>query len=146
MLTIHNEEITRRKEFQLNFESHFLSSLFPGMEDLPPAFATEAPCIFDSNLPKLTLEDIELLKQELPELVENINIPDLTAVNNLFLVKSFIKNDIDKVDDRAVEEKIVQVVNEVGLASNLDRNLLKPAENEYCLPPHGIPALKDLDR
>lgn len=146
VLTIHNDEITRRKDFQVQFETHFLSSLFPGIEDMPPSFATEAPSIFDSNLPKLTIEDIEQLKRELPHLAENVSIPDITAITNLFLVKSFVKTDLGKIDDRAVEEKIVQVVNEVGLASNLDRNLLKPAESETCLTAHGIPHLKDLDR
>ncbi|KAK4880673.1 hypothetical protein RN001_008819 [Aquatica leii] len=146
LLTIHNDEITRRKEFQSSFEHHFLSSLFPGMEDVPPSFAIEAPSIFDSGLPKLTIEDLEQLKCDLPDLSENINIPDITCINNLFLVKSIVKTDLEKGDERGVEEKIVQVVNEVGLGSNLDHNLLKPSENEPNAPIHGIPFLKDLDK
>ncbi|KAF5305192.1 hypothetical protein FQA39_LY09280 [Lamprigera yunnana] len=146
LLTIHNEEITRRKEFQSNFENHFLSSLFPGMEDLPPSFAIEAPSIFDSSLPKLTIEELEQLKQDFPDLAENINIPDIAAINNLFLAKSIVKTDLEKTDDLGVEEKIVQVVNEVGLGSNLDQNLLKPTENEPIAPIHGIHFLKDLDK
>ncbi|KAK5646238.1 hypothetical protein RI129_004702 [Pyrocoelia pectoralis] len=146
LLTIHNDELTRRKEFQSSFENHFLSSLFPGMEDLPPSFAVEAPLIFDSNLPKLTVEDLEHLKRDLPDLSENVAIPDIAAINNLFLLKSIAKTDIEKVDERGVDEKIVQVVNEVGLASNLDQNLLKPVDTEPCLASHGIPYLRDLDR
>ncbi|KAF5307853.1 hypothetical protein FQR65_LT06585 [Abscondita terminalis] len=143
LLTIHNDEITRRKEFQASFENHFLSSLFPGMEDLPPSFAIEAPPIFDSSLPKLSIEDLEQLKRDLPDMSENINIPDISSINNLFLIKSIVKTDLEKADDRGVEEKIAQVVNEVGLASNLDHNLLKTVESERNVP---IPFLKDLDK
>lgn len=53
----------------------------------------------------------------------------------------------DKVDERAVEEKLVQAVSDAGLASNLDRGLLKPSENETFLSAHaGLPHLKDLDK
>lgn len=53
LLTVHNEELERRREFQNKFDGHFLSSLFPGLEDLPPPFATQAPSTFDSSLPKV---------------------------------------------------------------------------------------------
>lgn len=53
LLTVHNEEITRRREFQSKFEGHFLNNLFPGLEDLPPSFATQAPTVFDNGLPKV---------------------------------------------------------------------------------------------
>lgn len=148
LLTIHNEEVTRRKEFQAQFEGHFLNSLFPGMEDLPPPFATQAPTIFDSVLPNIVEEDVERLRKELPELAEHLNAPDMTAVMNFFLTKS-VKNDLalDKGDDdatKAVEEKLVQVVSDVGLGSNLDRNLLNTTNEPTNI--HGLPHLKDLDR
>lgn len=53
LLAIHNEEVARRKDFQGQFEGHFLSTLLPGMEDLPPPFATQAPSPFDLDLPKV---------------------------------------------------------------------------------------------
>lgn len=49
----HSDEIAKRKNFQSKFEGHFLSQLFPGLEDLPPAFAIKAPSTFDHNLPKV---------------------------------------------------------------------------------------------
>ncbi|XP_018567229.1 RB1-inducible coiled-coil protein 1 isoform X2 [Anoplophora glabripennis] len=148
LLTIHNEEVTRRKEFQAQFEGHFLTSLFPGMEDLPPSFATQAPSMFDSSLPKITVDDVDRLKKELPDLADNLNIPDTSAITNFFLIKSLVKKEEEKVDETvAVEEKLVQAVNEVGLASNLDHNLLKATGSEPCLTTaHGLPHLKDLDR
>jgi len=53
LLTIHTEELARRREFQSKFDGHFLNTLFPGLEDTPPPFATQAPSVFDSGLPKV---------------------------------------------------------------------------------------------
>lgn len=53
MMARHSDEIAKRKNFKSQFEGHFLSPLFPGLEDIPPAFATRAPSIFDHNLPKV---------------------------------------------------------------------------------------------
>ena len=52
-LAVHSEELNRRREFQSKFEGHFLNTLFPGLEDTPPPFATQAPPAFDSGLPKV---------------------------------------------------------------------------------------------
>lgn len=145
LLTIHNEEVTKRKEFQSVFEGHFLNALFPGMDDLPPNFATQAPSIFDSSLPKISDEDVEHLKTALPELTANLTVPDMSSITNFFLVKSMVKNELDKTDDRGMEEKLVQVVSDVGLASNLDQKLLKPNDTETYVV-HGISHLKDIDR
>lgn len=148
LLTIHNEEMTRRKDFQAQFDGHFLNTLFPGMEDLPPSFATQAPSIFDSNLPKITIEDLEELKNQLPELSENIALPDISAITSFFVMKSPGKTELDKADDKTgVEEQLVRAVSEVGLSSNLDENLLKPTENEPCLAAlSGLTHLKEIDR
>jgi RB1-inducible coiled-coil protein 1 len=54
LLTIHNEEVMRRQDFAAAFEGHFLCTLFPGMNDMPPTYATEAPSLFDSSLPNLS--------------------------------------------------------------------------------------------
>ena len=54
LLTIYNEETLRRQEFNYTFDGHFLNTLFPGIEDNPPEFATIAPSVFDSSLPHLT--------------------------------------------------------------------------------------------
>lgn len=44
----------RRQEFRYGFDGHFLNTLFPGIDDFPPKFATEAPQVFDTELPQLT--------------------------------------------------------------------------------------------
>lgn len=55
LLTVHSEELARRREFQSKFDGHFLNTLFPGLEDTPPPFATQAPSVFDNGLPKVDL-------------------------------------------------------------------------------------------
>lgn len=54
--TIYSEEIEHRKKFKAQFDGHFLSCLFPGLEDMPPNFATQAPPLFDNNLPAVRVE------------------------------------------------------------------------------------------
>ncbi|XP_067001490.2 RB1-inducible coiled-coil protein 1 isoform X2 [Anabrus simplex] len=88
LLAIHNEEVAKRKEFQTQFEGHFLNTLFPGMEDCPPPYATQAPSLFDSKLPKLSIEDLEQLRSELPEFNMTVSLPDLGAITQFFLVRS----------------------------------------------------------
>lgn len=137
--------MTRRKDFQSQFDGHFLNALFPGMSDLPPSFATQAPSIFDSSLPIITVDDIERLKTIIPDLTDTLTVPDLSGIN-FFMTKS-IKNESDKVEDIGIEEKLVQVVSDVGLSSNFDKNLLKANESETCLATlPNITQIKEIDR
>lgn len=147
LLTIHNEEVTRRKEFQAQFEGHFLNSLFPGLHDLPPSFATQAPSLFDTSLPKITEEDIDRLKLVLPDLVEHLNVPDISAITNFFLIKSIAKRDEEKQymsenykaveeQDFESEEKTIDAVANDVVNSNLECGKTVKA----------LPHLKDFDR
>nr|XP_050846104.1 RB1-inducible coiled-coil protein 1 isoform X8 [Vespula vulgaris] len=88
LLTVHTEELARRREFQSKFDGHFLNTLFPGLEDTPPAYATEAPSVFDNGLPKLTASDMESLRSQLPGLALSISTPDLNSITQFFLSKS----------------------------------------------------------
>lgn len=54
MITTYNDELLRRQEFAASFNGHFLCNLFPGMNDVPPSYATEQPSEFDSSLPKIS--------------------------------------------------------------------------------------------
>ncbi|XP_018375015.1 PREDICTED: RB1-inducible coiled-coil protein 1 isoform X2 [Trachymyrmex cornetzi] len=88
LLTVHSEELARRREFQSKFDGHFLNTLFPGLEDTPPPFATQAPSVFDNGLPKLTANDMESLRSQLPDLALTISTPDLSSITQFFLSKS----------------------------------------------------------
>ncbi|XP_071633138.1 uncharacterized protein Atg17 isoform X2 [Temnothorax longispinosus] len=95
LLTVHNEELARRREFQSKFDGHFLNTLFPGLEDTPPPFATQAPSVFDNGLPKLTADDMESLRSQLPDLALTISTPDLRSITQFFLSKSFTEGSTD---------------------------------------------------
>lgn len=86
--SIHSEEMKRRQEFNTNFEGHFLNILFPGMADMPPAFANENPLIFDARLPNITRSDIDVLTTHLPEMASQIQLPDMEPVIYFFVSRS----------------------------------------------------------
>lgn len=69
-------EVSSRNEFNTHINNHFVRTLFPGLEDLPPPFAVEAPQTFDLFLPTLSLEDIKYLRELLPELNEMLELPN----------------------------------------------------------------------
>ncbi|XP_058121010.1 RB1-inducible coiled-coil protein 1 isoform X2 [Anopheles coustani] len=88
LMTIHNEEVMRRQEFTSQFEGHFLSTLFPGMNDMPPSYAIQAPSVFDSSLPALDKQDLRELSRFLPELTEKIPLPNIASVIDFFQTRS----------------------------------------------------------
>lgn len=76
-LSVHNGEIAQRKTFSESCEGHFLALLFPGIVDqFSPSFATCSPPAFDTNLPPVTIEDLEKLKQALPSLWSTLKLPE----------------------------------------------------------------------
>ncbi|XP_031785297.1 RB1-inducible coiled-coil protein 1 isoform X2 [Nasonia vitripennis] len=95
LLSVHSEEIERRREFQNKFDGHFLNTLFPGLEDTPPPYATQAPSVFDNGLPKLTAEDMESLRQQLPDLASSVSTPDLSSITQFFFSKSLTESGSD---------------------------------------------------
>ena len=86
--TVYNDEVKLRKTFQDKINKHFLATMFKGMGDLPPPFATKGPDTFDEKLPALSLSDLERLRSQLPELAESLSVPDTETLSNL-LTRSF---------------------------------------------------------
>ena len=80
---IHAEELKTRHIFQEKLNKHFLSTMFKGMDDVPPPFATQEPEPFDLNLPNLSLSDLESLRSQLPELAESLSVPDRKTLSSL---------------------------------------------------------------
>ncbi|XP_013399384.1 RB1-inducible coiled-coil protein 1 isoform X2 [Lingula anatina] len=77
---LHTQEIARRKEFAVFLSHHFLQTLFPGFQDVPPHFANSLPDPFDLNLPLIVEHDVEILREEMqryPEITNLLNIPDV---------------------------------------------------------------------
>lgn len=128
LCAIYSEEVARRKNFHSQFEGHFLSSLFPGLEDMPPSFATQPPEPFDDSLPKLTVEDIETLKNQLPKLELLLSVPDTASITQFFFSRSSTNLRPEPPNPTAsIEDRIVEAVTAAGLSSNLDPALLQPA-------------------
>ncbi|XP_041974163.1 RB1-inducible coiled-coil protein 1 isoform X2 [Aricia agestis] len=100
LLRIHEEEVCRRQEFNTHFEGHFLKSLFPGMSDLPPHFATQSPPTFDAKLPQLSDEDVEFISKTFPELSEEVPKYDMDATVKFFR---------QRIESSGHEEKDVDV-------------------------------------
>jgi len=74
--TVHQGESVLRKHFGEFCEGHFLTLLFPGVIDnFPPSFATSPPPPFDTNLPQISSEDLERLKNILPTLWAQLDLP-----------------------------------------------------------------------
>ena len=86
--TLHKEEVVLRSNYQTNIKKHFLSKMFPGMDDFPPPFGTDCPAIFDQRLPDITLSNIEQLRQKFPDLAKSLSVPESNALSNL-LARSF---------------------------------------------------------
>ncbi|KAG8269441.1 reticulophagy, partial [Homalodisca vitripennis] len=50
---VYAEEVGRRQNFQTLHGGHILNDLFPGLEDVPSSFATQAPeCSLTPNCPR----------------------------------------------------------------------------------------------
>ncbi|KAL4715117.1 hypothetical protein ACJJTC_012164 [Scirpophaga incertulas] len=84
LMKIHEEEVTRRQEFNTLFDGHFLKSLFPGMTELPPAFATQTPPSFDARLPKLTSEDVDYITNTFPQLANDVPNYNMDSIVKFF--------------------------------------------------------------
>ena len=80
---LYTEEVRNRTGFQEKLNKHFLSTMFLGMEDLPPDFAVQPPEQFDASLPRITLQDLERLRADFPSLAESLSMPDRTALSSL---------------------------------------------------------------
>lgn len=85
---VHSEEIRNRQIFQDKLNKHFLSTMFPGMDDIPPDFATVPPPAFDTTLPKISLQDLEKLRADFPNIAESLSMPDRNILSSL-LTRSF---------------------------------------------------------
>ena len=85
---VHTEETRNRQIFQEKLNKHFLSTMFPGMDDVPPDFATVPPMQFDKVLPKISLQDLEKLRTEFPQIAESLSMPDRNTLSSL-MTRSF---------------------------------------------------------
>nr|XP_023021449.1 RB1-inducible coiled-coil protein 1 [Leptinotarsa decemlineata] len=106
-LALHTKELERRKQFDMEFKGHFLKTLFPGMNDIPPEFATRPPPPFDEEMPDITEEDIIFLKGALPDMTENIKIPESFRLVDLLGSKGEeLRFELTRVPEENLEERL----------------------------------------
>lgn len=94
---VYRQEVDHRRNYNAQIRCHFLRSLFPGLEDLPPAFATKNPRTFDDRLPSVEASDVEALKKSMPPDLVNLletsaSVPSLSFME----VDSHMSSDISK--------------------------------------------------
>ncbi|CAF1195459.1 unnamed protein product [Rotaria sp. Silwood1] len=70
---IHNDEISKREQFIKQYEPHFLFNLLPALKILPTFFIKEPLPLLDLNLPDITLNELDQLFEEFPEIKQQNN-------------------------------------------------------------------------
>ncbi|XP_050530865.1 RB1-inducible coiled-coil protein 1 [Daktulosphaira vitifoliae] len=123
MMARYSDEIAKRKNFQSQFEGHFLNPLFPGLEDMPPPYATQAPSIFDNNLPKLCLDDLDQLIKQLPQIAEITSVPNFNAITQFFLSKSILEDGILAIEGNNDHKSVAMETSNVSLIANTNKTV-----------------------
>ncbi|XP_046677247.1 RB1-inducible coiled-coil protein 1-like [Homalodisca vitripennis] len=104
--SIHAAEVDKRELFQALFKDHILSSLFPGLQDFPPPFATQAPEPFDTKLPKLELDNVKMLNEDMiPDFSTPVSLPDFKALSQFFQSNCIISPKKPKEEECLLEEE-----------------------------------------
>ena len=76
------------------------------MEDTPSDYGIKPPKMFDISLPSLTNDDIDSLRKQLPQLMDQIEVPNFESLIKPF---SILKFD-DKLDDfKTLNEREIQI-------------------------------------
>lgn len=88
--TVYEAEMLTRRSFTPKLISHFLSTLFPGIGDRPPAFALHPPSSFDQQLPNLNSEHIAILQDSVPELFSKTDSKSEKAGDATSLLKKIL--------------------------------------------------------
>ncbi|CAF4064310.1 unnamed protein product [Rotaria sp. Silwood2] len=70
---IHNDEISKREQFIKQYEPHFLFNLLPALKISPTFFIKEPLPLLDFNLPDITLNELDQLFEEFPEIKQQNN-------------------------------------------------------------------------
>ncbi|CAF1541864.1 unnamed protein product [Rotaria magnacalcarata] len=86
---IHNDEVSKREQFIKQYEPHFLFNLLPSLKILPTFFIKEPLSLLDLNLPDFTLNEVDHLFEEFPEIKQQNN--DTQSIDHLMNLDSLIR-------------------------------------------------------
>nr|XP_022314385.1 RB1-inducible coiled-coil protein 1-like isoform X2 [Crassostrea virginica] len=129
---VHEDELKRREMFHKEVGNHFLQSLFNGLQDLPSSFATEEPKAFDQHLPPITPDDVTMLRKEVPELAQDLQVP----LDVSFLMKDvFFERSLFKFDDATVKGGAVHgmATSDIEIINNCDEETFLTTEQSLSL-------------
>lgn len=107
---IHRKEKQNRSAFTEDVSSHFVCTLFPGLNDMPPPYAVDAPEPFDLFLPQLTLDDVNQLAELLPEYSDLLRVGDQAEFATMCMcnMKQSENTDASMIDqDQSVQDKLM---------------------------------------
>ncbi|KAH9515961.1 Autophagy- protein 11 [Dermatophagoides farinae] len=93
-----------RQKFSEQIDNHFLRCFFPGMNEMPENFIDE-PNRIDQSLPHITMDDVEHLRNELPEMFNELVVPSI--------VPDFLNNEITVVE--TVDHSNIATTTELSL-------------------------------
>lgn len=129
---VHEDELKRREMFHKEVGNHFLQSLFNGLEDSPSSFATEEPKAFDQHLPPITPDDVTMLRNEVPELAQDLQVP----LDVSFLMKDvFFERSMFKFDDTTVKGGPAHgmATSDIEIINNCDEETFLTTEESLSL-------------
>ncbi|CAF1396648.1 unnamed protein product [Adineta ricciae] len=94
--SIHSGEVSKREQFIKQYEPHFLFNLLPGLKITPTFFIKEPLSLLDTNLPEITLSELDELFEKFPEIKQrtsnelSINDPSLDLASLIRCTDIFI--------------------------------------------------------
>lgn len=136
---VYRNELAQRRAYKEQTRSHFLRKLFPGLDDVPPPYATSTPEIFDDRLPPVELVDVEQLKRAMPADLAGL-LESSTSVPSLSLMDidnvSHSASDISSkktVESDAVSHQEVRVYDMVTASSPADPGYVTDNSNNVLM-------------
>ena len=117
---LYTKEVEHRKKFNSILENHFLMSLFHGIDDIPSAFATQPPTLFDQNLPKISLKDISRLQKLLPEYASDLDVPLEVPLESFLNYRFPNSNQVNKVSSSKPNESDTEEFETINNEINRD--------------------------
>ncbi|XP_017874895.1 PREDICTED: RB1-inducible coiled-coil protein 1 isoform X1 [Drosophila arizonae] len=116
---IHSEELQRRRLFNQSFDGHFLNILFPGMADMPPTFANDHPELsFDTRLPQLGRSDIEFLSVQLPDLANQLQLPNMEPVLQFFVQRHEVMQPVQMAHNQSEQLELAHEVSKQTVSTS----------------------------
>lgn len=125
---LHKNEILMRQQFNSQIAHHFLRTLFPGLDDVPPSFATEDPRSFDEKLPPLAPSDLDFLREALPEMTDWLDLAQPPE-----MPRSFVHSPDDSCISGAPSQQAAELSSKSSVTTTKMDTTLDDSEHKVAL-------------